>query len=422
MSDSKHCHPLLHQGASRLGRLVQTLRPDAFQLDERTIQELIVEAHRFARTLRFFDETNTQTAGAYWENFWEVEILTYLAVVAATDTDEIRRQYQELNEQFEQAKEAKPAPGGKKKQGTVTASYLPLLEHLRLLAFSLEDAYLKLVRIKHPLQTLLLNRIRRDNCCDQEELEGALVKLIGYHKGADAGLQMSKYAGFFAPDKRWGLEDRIEYDAIAANPHFNQNDLNELFNTFFNTWLVLKNAAQAGFDAELTRMELPEEVEYRIVQPHIVLFLVFLRLFRYAQESLNELGTKHLDFYYEEILGLRRRGEVPDEVYLLFELAKDFDQHLLEKGTLFDAGKDKNGQPLLFETIEDWVLRPAQVADLKNTWIDLQCGGIHANPDVKKPTGTAPKNPTKAPNTGAPWATTGTCPTASWDSLSPARS
>ncbi len=131
-------------------------------------------------------------------------------------------------------------------------------------------------------------------------------------------------------------------------------------------------------------MELPEEVEHRIVQPHIVLFLVFLRLFRYAQESLNELGAKHLDYYYEEVLGLRRRGEIPDEVYLLFELAKDFDQHLLEKGTEFLAGKDKNGQPLLFETLEDWVLRPAQVADIKNTWIDLNCGGIHSNPDVKK--------------------------------------
>ncbi len=384
MSDSKHCHPLHHEGAARLGRLVQTLRPDAFQLDERTIQDLIVEAHRFAQTLKFFDETNTQAAGAYWENFWEVEILTYLAVLSAKDTDEIRRRFEELNDQFEQVKEAKPVPGAKRKQVTFETSYQPLLEYLRTLALSLEEAYQKLVRIKHPLQTLLLNRIRRDSCCDQEELEGVLLKLISYHKGADAGLEMAKYAGFFVPDQRWGIKDRVDYDAIAANPHFNQNDLRELFNMLFNTWLVLKNAAQAGFDEELARMELPEEVEYRIVQPHVVLFLVFLRLFRYAQESLNELGAKHLDFYYEEILGLRRRGEVPDEVYLLFELAKDFDAHLLEKGTLFSAGKDKDGQPLLFETIEDWVLRPAQVADIKTTWIDAQCGDIHANPDVKK--------------------------------------
>jgi hypothetical protein len=385
MSDLHHCHPLDHQGVSSIGRLVQALHPDSFRLDERTTQDLIVEAHRFAQTLRFFDETNTQPEGGYWESFWEVEILTYLAVLAATDTDEIQRQFKALNEQFEQAKTAKPAPGSSKKtQSAGAGPYKPLLEFLRLLALSLEDSYNKLVRIKHPLQTLLLSRIRKDNCCDQEELEGALIRLIGFHKGADPGLELSRYTGFLASDKRWGLENRIGYDAISANPHFSQDDLRELFNSFYNTWLVLKNAAQSGFDAELARMELPEEEEYRIVQPHIVLFLVFLRLFRYAQESLNELGSKHLAFYYEEVLGLRRRGEVPDEVFLLFELAKDFDQYFLEKGTGFLAGKDKNGQPLLFETTEDWVLRPAQVADIKNTWIDLNCGGMHGNPDVKK--------------------------------------
>jgi len=384
MSDSRHCHPLQRTGTSQIARLVQALRPDAFRLDERTTQDMLVAAYRYAQTLKYFDETNKHKKDAYWDSFWEVETLTYLAVVAATDTAEIRRRYEDANEMFIQALHAQPSPGGKKPKISSLASYRPLLEQLRLLALSLEEAYQKLVRINHPLQTLLLNRIRRDNCCDEEELEGALVRLVGLHKCADAGLKIDKYAGFFASDKRWGMEGRVDYDAISANPHFSQNDLGELFTTFFNTWTILKNAAQAGFDAELARMELPQDVEPRIVQPHIALFLVFLRLFRYAQESMNELGARHLNFYYEEVLGLRRRGEVPDEVYLLFELAKDVNQHLLEKGTEFLAGKDKNGQPLLFETIEDWVLHPAKVGDIKNTWIDLVCGDILANPDVKK--------------------------------------
>lgn len=382
MSDFQNCHPLEHQGASRISRLVEALRPDSFQLDERTMQDLIVEAHRFAQTLRFFDETNTQPEDAYWDRFWEVEVLTYLAVVAARDTEDIKLQYLTLDQKF--GRDSAVPSASKKSKLQFNLAYQPLLENLRSLALSLEDAYQKLVHIKHPLQSLLLNRIQRDNCCDQEELEGALTKLIGFHKAADANLPKNSYATFYAFGKHWGLKNQIEYDAISANPNFAQEDLRGLFYTFYNTWLVLKNAAQQNFDAELARMELPEEVESRIVQPHIVLFLVFLRLFRYAQESMNELGTKHLDYYYEEVLGLRRRGEIPDEVYLLFELAKDFDQHLLEKGTEFVAGKDKNGQPLLFETLEDWVLRPAQVADIKNTWIDLNCGGIHSNPDVKK--------------------------------------
>jgi len=381
MSNHQHCHPLSNEGSSTLSRLVQALNPVFFQLDERTTQDLIVEAQHFAQTLRFIDETNTQPEGVYWDRFWEVETITYLAIIAAKDTDELKRQYFVLDKALQQNETFR---GSIKTASSSHTRYLSLLEYLQQMALSLELTYQKLVHIKHPLQSLLLNRIRKDSCCDQEELEGVLAKLIAFHKATNAKLPKNAYESFYAADKHWGVKNQIEYDAIPANPHFSQNDLRDLFNTLYNTCLVIKNAAQIQFDQELARMELPEEVEYRVVQPHIVLFLVFLRLFRHAQESLNELGGKHLDFYYEEILALKRRGEVPDEVYLIFELAKDFDQHLLQKGTLFSAGKDQTGQPLFYESIEDWVLRPAQVADIKTSWIDANCGGIHANPDVNK--------------------------------------
>ncbi|MCG8326447.1 MAG: hypothetical protein MI974_02120 [Chitinophagales bacterium] len=382
MSDLRHCHPLENAGVSRIGRLIHALQPKTFRIDERSMQDMIVEAHRFAKTLRFFNESDQHVEGKYWDKFWEIEILTYLAVLSAKDTDEILRKYQELKDEYESAGKTKPAPGTKKKN--TDNPYAALLLNLQQLAVSIEEAYLQLVRINHPLQSLLLNRIRKENCCDFEELEGALELLIKYHKGADNNLTIDDYRIFFTEDKRWGIKGRIEYDAIAAQPSFNLEKLDEIFNSFFNTWLILKQAAQNGFDKELARMELPEDVEYRIVQPHVVLFLVFLKLFQYAQDSLNELGEKHLDYYYEEVLGLKRREAIPDETFLIFELAKDFDQYLVKKGTSFLAGKDANGRPLWFEAIEDWVMRSAKVADIKTTWIDKNCGGILANPDVKK--------------------------------------
>lgn len=382
MSDLRHCHPLENAGVSRIERLIHALQPKTFRIDERSMQDMIVEAHRFAKTLRFFNESDQHVEGKYWDKFWEIEILTYLAVLSAKDTDEILRKYQELKDEYESAGKTKPAPGTKKKN--TDNPYAALLLNLQQLAVSIEEAYLQLVRINHPLQSLLLNRIRKENCCDFEELEGALELLIKYHKGTDNNLTIDDYRIFFTEDKRWGIKGRIEYDAIAAQPSFNLEKLDEIFNSFFNTWLILKQAAQNGFDKELARMELPEDVEYRIVQPHVVLFLVFLKLFQYAQDSLNELGEKHLDYYYEEVLGLKRREAIPDETFLIFELAKDFDQYLVKKGTSFLAGKDANGRPLWFEAIEDWVMRSAKVADIKTTWIDKNCGGILANPDVKK--------------------------------------
>ncbi|NBC06367.1 MAG: hypothetical protein GVY26_04145, partial [Bacteroidetes bacterium] len=377
MSQTQHCHPLDNLGTSQIGRLIQALMPETFQIDERSIQDLIVEAHKFAKTLHFYDGATNQPSGSYWEGFWEVEILTYLAVLSVKDTDAQLNNYRGLVDAFKMGR-----PAGKKGD-EAPSPYLPLLEQLRNMAVELEQSYQKLQRINHPLQDLLLHRIRRENATDREELEGALTRLISYHKGAVDELAPQLYEAFLLADGRWGLRGRVDYDAISAQPNFNLEALEAIFTSFYDTWLILKTEAQKSFDTELARMERPQAEEYRVVQPHIALFLVFLRLFRYAQESLNELGAKHLNYYYQEILGINAQDAVPDEVYLIFELAKDFNEHVLEKGTPLLGGKDANGRPLIYRTAKDWVVRAAQVADIKTTWIDSRCGGIHAQPDVK---------------------------------------
>lgn len=387
MSQIKTCHPLQHAGTSQIARLVAALQPGYFQLDERSLQNLIVATHHYAQALRFFDNNNEHPAGAYWDRFWEVEVLTYLAVVAAKDTDELRRCYDEADEALEKYLTAPPPKKGKKDPTHPLAAYLPLIELLRKMAWSLEETYQKLVQIKHPLQTRLLNSIRRDNCCDTDELESALRKLIAFHKAATPPpdkLAYTHYEGFFSNDERWGLRNRAAFEAILPNGAVTREALRALFATYFDAWLLLKADAQTAFDAELAHAELPEDVAERTMEPHVALFLAFLHLFRHAQDSLNELGDKHLDYYYDHVLGLCRRPETPDDVWLIFELARDADQFLLKKGDAFLAGKDKNGAPLLFEAIEEWVLRQATVADLRNTYIDRVCGKINANPDVSK--------------------------------------
>lgn len=402
MSQTKHCHPLKYTGSSQVGRLMAALQPGYFRLDERSLQDLIVGAHHYAQALRFFDHNDQHPEGAYWDRFWEVEMLTYLAVVAAKDTDELRRKYEEADRAF--FKKINEKTGGKKGKNTgesPLAGYLPLIELLHQLAWSLENTYQKLARIGHPLQIRLLNSIRRDNCCDTDELESALRKLIKFHKAATPSktpLSYTRYEGFFSDDKRWGLRNRTDFEAIVPDTQITQEALREIFITYYDAWLLLKRDAQEAFDTELARAELPEDVEERAMEPHVALFIAFLRLFRHAQDSLNDLSEKHLDYYYDQILGLCRRPETPDEVWLIFELAKDVDQFLLQKGEAFLAGNDKNGAPLLFENLEEWVLRQATVADIRNTYIDRDCGKINANPDVSK----AYENGVEKPNESAP--------------------
>jgi hypothetical protein len=45
---------------------------------------------------------------------------------------------------------------------------------------------------------------------------------------------------------------------------------------------------------------------------------------------MNTLTGRHLDFYYHEVLGLKRKDPVPDKVHVLFELKKNSEPVLLK--------------------------------------------------------------------------------------------
>ncbi|MCB0375775.1 MAG: hypothetical protein KDD04_07645, partial [Sinomicrobium sp.] len=110
--------------------------------------------------------------------------------------------------------------------------------------------------------------------------------------------------------------------------------------------------------------------------PHKALFLSFLELFNYAQQHLNTLTQSHLDFYYKEVLRLEERPAEPDQVHILFELAKNVEIHLLEAGTLVKAGKDNSGAPLYYATERDIVINKAAIADLKTLFIEKEGDSI----------------------------------------------
>lgn len=103
-------------------------------------------------------------------------------------------------------------------------------------------------------------------------------------------------------------------------------------------------------------------------EPHLALFLSFLKLTKFAQSHLNGLTERHLDFYYTQVLRLSRRPAVPDRVHLLFELARNAGEELVKISSLLEAGKDKTGKPLRYATSEEMTVNTARVSLLKSVF------------------------------------------------------
>lgn len=112
--------------------------------------------------------------------------------------------------------------------------------------------------------------------------------------------------------------------------------------------------------------------------PHYALFIAFLELFRIAQDDMNTITQRHLDFYYRDVLKMNEKEAIPDQVHVIFDLAKHVGSHLLKKGTVLNAGKDKTGKERFYTTDRDIVLNPAKIKELKAFYIDST--GMYASP------------------------------------------
>src|SRR5687767_605644 len=69
--------------------------------------------------------------------------------------------------------------------------------------------------------------------------------------------------------------------------------------------------------------------------PSKALFLSFLQLYAKAQDELNAVTGRHLDFYYRRVLGMLPRGPKPDHAHLVLSLKKTTSEVCVPQGTIF---------------------------------------------------------------------------------------
>jgi hypothetical protein len=110
--------------------------------------------------------------------------------------------------------------------------------------------------------------------------------------------------------------------------------------------------------------------------PHMTLFICFLKLLELSKERFNQITKKHLDFFYKDILQIEKLAAKPDQVHVIFELAKKSTEERIEAQTQLDAGKDALGNKLIYKTTEELVANKAQITALKSVYNDTTLGEI----------------------------------------------
>ncbi len=152
------------------------------------------------------------------------------------------------------------------------------------------------------------------------------------------------------------------------------NDQNEVE----GVWSRFIEAGEQFINEAIVWMDNPESVKekemlQKLERPHFVLFLTFLKLLEeFPQKSLNNFTQRHLDYFFKAILQFKPKPATPDKLHVIIELAKSYSHNKfeLDKGTLLNAGKDKQGNPLVYKTTDGVIVNRAQVVRLSNVFVD----------------------------------------------------
>jgi hypothetical protein len=178
----------------------------------------------------------------------------------------------------------------------------------------------------------------------------------------DQGANWGKYVEGIPAN---GILFDMKQDPSAAQIKDAVDYLASYYQNFLKTAMQVLNQAPVFMEETLTAWPKHE--------PHMALFLSFLQLFEISQKKLNKFTSRHLDFYYKEILQFNLKPALPDKVHLFMELAKHVPTDSLLARTLFKAGKDEEGKNLDYSLEKETSFNKTQVASLKTLFLD------HAN-------------------------------------------
>jgi CarboxypepD_reg-like domain len=352
-----HCNTdIILDGSGQLGRYLKALDPAYAPIDDRSIEDLLLFAKRYAGQIRFYDipgsniNDDVPPGKVNWREFFRRDMAVIAASVAVLDISNLKKEYDELRERLD-------ADPSSEKLAAAFALSISMATRI--------DRWYTVAIPGNPLRTDL-------DLAINAHLRWQMKRIMAYEDGykfIDSKNPLNLDYSGIQNDETWGLKDAVDPDATiyqGATPDDKLRNAalyaDEIFNDFFSS---LQNFIDRGPDYMSFALE-----QYPAHQPHMALFIAFLQIFKLAQEQMNGLTGRMLDFYYKEVLQLTPKDSIPDRTHVIFELAKDIVQYDIPAGTAFSAGKDASGKEQVYKSASDLVVNQAKVKELKTIFID----------------------------------------------------
>ncbi|MBX7224096.1 MAG: baseplate J/gp47 family protein [Blastocatellia bacterium] len=337
---------------SQYDRWLSLVNTELAQVDGRSFSALLAFAAEYGHLIQYYNLQNQPDGD--WSPFFQWDPLMVTAAVTALDTARLEAEFLE----------AEATTRADTSFTTKLQAFQRLFDRIVALARTF-NSWLEGLSgswknpSTEPLRRLLVAAI-------EPTLSQALGNLKGYAEGAASESALGQplgtsFKGFLS---LWHLASVKPDPSIYRGPNRTRKidhalaPVGLVFATFLGTIREIQPATQALLQATLT------EANHK---PQIALYAAFIKLFGTAQNTVNSMSNRYLEFYYRDLLHEKPAGPIPDQVYLTFGLAasEEVTRATVPRGTLFPAGQDAEDRTILYGADHDLVVTSATLAKVR---------------------------------------------------------
>jgi len=321
-------------GTAQQDRELVALQSDYFMVDELSFEDLLAMAAEFAAEIKFYNLKNE------WEGDWSGLFRNDEAVAMA---EIISIDLSMLESKFNRA---------------AATDIVEMLRLLYRLSAKINDWFLRLNLSQHRSGEILAHRIAsivEEKLVHELHNLGKLAELTGLVFEGQHYADIWELGEASADDRFPGANITEVKNNVEMKRH-----LSATFFAFSNAIAYLKTNSVAL---------LQQSLDNGRHDPASGLFLVFLKLYQKAQSRLNRFTSRHLDFYYRQMLKLGYRDQVSDSYFLLLQTQPGTAKTVVKQGIEFSASKDADLQEIVYSVDQEVLLSDARIESIATLYL-----------------------------------------------------
>lgn len=341
-------------GLTRSDRFIPALDSQFFKIDDRTTDELLEATIKMSRLINYYNTNNVIDGN--WENFFNSDIDILAMLLSNSRLETISARFEDISIRLQETNEA----------GHSTIIW--------------NEAFLLLYNIVRMLQKYRLKLLLPEN---RNEDTAGIIR-IADSLDEEFGKFIAGYAEFqrtFTGITDISLDDlqitgNSTSQKLLPGSIFKMDDdagqrillARNWFHALFSGLRVKFSNLIAAADYYLIHLQKEES----IYEPHLGLFVTFLKLYRYLQDEINQVTGRHLHHYFNEVLKMEHQPAIPDTMRVVFEVAADKKVTMLPAGEIIMAEDPGTRESIEFALQQDTILTRTQVKELKTGYISTQ--------------------------------------------------